>query len=993
MNGSPSERRLNKGKALNIRHGIILLAIAGGGLLTTLVSYDIWRDRAAAIEVASVRTQNLVLVLEEHTRQTLRRVDLSLETAADAVRRVSNPANTDRRTLAEQLRAALSDDGLIRAISLIDRDGQVYASTRPGAVAPTNAADRDFFIVHRERHDAGVFIGATVKSRVDGQWTLPVSRRLSNPDGSLAGVIVAIVEPAYFQRFYESIDTGTDGFVTMFLRSGWIVVRKPFNEAVLARPWHESPMFRVHVPNSDTGMVRQIVAATGIESLYSYRALKDYPVIVTVGRSLGDSLAAWRARAWRESILLVLAIALLFTGTRAMVRQLARNDAAQAGLRESQERFRQLAENIHEVFWMTDPAKNTMLYISPGYERIWGRTCESLYANPDGWIEAVHADDRAELKAAVAKQPAGTYDEQYRVVRPDGANRWIRDRAFPVRNPGGEVFRIVGVAEDITEERRLHDVLRTEREQQHRLIEMMAEGVVLIDRNGFYRLANAAAERIIGVPRAGIVGVRYDQVEWSRRNADAAPLPLSAHPFEQCRGGVARIEGAELAIVRPDGTIVEVALNCVRLNDPSGEFDGIITTFADISDRKRTEQAHRTLEAQLRQAQKMEAIGTLAGGVAHDLNNMLAAILGNAELARHESEAVYAVSQNLNEIVTASLRAKGLVEQILAFSRQRPLERRVIDPRLVVQETAMLLRATIPSSIEVVTRIVEPVPNMLADATQLQQALLNLGTNAWQAMETGGRIDIDIAAAVIDERLVAAHPELIRGPGVKITVRDTGNGMDAATLERIFDPFFTTKAPGKGTGLGLSVAHGVVRSHFGAISVESRLGAGSTFRIYLPAVASEAAVPMPHPGAGVPVRGNGERILYVDDERALVLFATRALERLGYKVRAFTSPTEAVSTFLGDPDSFDIVVTDFNMPDLTGVEVALEVKNLRPAMPVMITSGYIDDRLREEAARAGVVHLLAKPATVNELGEAVSRLLRKHPTAGTRPPKHDTVNT
>ncbi|MFN0298928.1 MAG: ATP-binding protein [Burkholderiales bacterium] len=826
---------------MNIRHGIMLFAIAGGGLFATLVSYDIWRDHTAAVEVASVRTRNLALALEEHTRQTLRRVELSLEAAADVVMRVSNSASNSGATLAEQLRAALHADGLIRAISVIDQDGWLDTSTRPGTVALTNGADRDYFIAHRERTDAGTFIGATVKSRIDDQWSLPVSTRRSNPDGSFAGVVVAFVEPAYFQRFYESIDTGINGFVTMFLRSGWIVVRKPFSEAVLARPWHDSPMFRVHLPNAESGMITQIVAATGIESLYSYRALKDYPVVVTVGLSLTDSLARWRAGLWVKGILLALAIAILFVGTRAMVRQLARNDAAQEGLRESEERFRQLAENIHEVFWMTDPAKNTMLYISPGYERIWGRTCASLYANPGEWFEAIHPADRVGMQAALAKQPAGTYDEQYRIVRPDGTNRWIRDRAFPVRAPDGEVYRVVGVAED-------------------------------------------------------------------------------------------------------------------------------------ISERKHAEESRERLEIQLRQAQKMEAIGTLAGGVAHDFNNMLAAIIGNAELARHDITAGQSVAHNLDEIVTASLRAKGLVEQILAFSRQRPVERRLIDPRLVVHETVKLLGATIPSGIDVTTSIIEPVPSVLADATQLQQVLLNLGTNAWHSMERGGRITIELKGMPIDEQLVQAHPELPPGPGVQLTVRDTGQGMDALTLERIFDPFFTTKAAGKGTGLGLSVAHGVVRSHDGAIAVASSPGVGTTFDIYLPALKTDAVAP-PSPGAVVTnLRGNGQRVLYIDDERALTLFATRALERLGYVVKAFTDATQALAALRSDPSSFDLVVTDYNMPLVSGVDVAVEAHKLRPDLPVMITSGYIDDNLRHEATRAGVRLFLEKPATINELGEAVFRL-------------------
>ena len=413
--------------------------------------------------------------------------------------------------------------------------------------------------------------------------------------------------------------------------------------------------------------------------------------------------------------------------------------------------------------------------------------------------------------------------------------------------------------------------------------------------------------------------------------------------------------------------------------------DSVISIVRDISERKQAEVVRAALEVQLRESQKMEAIGTLAGGIAHDFNNILAIILGNAELAREEVGAQPLALENLEEIIRASVRARGLVQQILSFSRRRPSERKVTYLEAVIDESVRLLRATLPARLTLEVHCDADVPAVLADATQIQQVVINLATNAMQAMRSGpGRIDIRLDSVLLDDALAAAHPALgamhARRPGrtVRIAVTDTGPGMDAATLARIFEPFFTTRAVGAGTGLGLSVVHGILRAHEGEIEVDSQPGQGASFAIYLPAAAAQAVAPEAEPGAGAPTatadQSSVQHILYLDDEPSLVLLVQRQLARRGYRVAGFTKQAEALAALRAEPAAFDLVVTDYNMPGISGLDVAREVRAIRADLPVMVVSGHVDETLLAEAAGAGVRELILKANGVDELCAALARL-------------------
>lgn len=396
---------------------------------------------------------------------------------------------------------------------------------------------------------------------------------------------------------------------------------------------------------------------------------------------------------------------------------------------------------------------------------------------------------------------------------------------------------------------------------------------------------------------------------------------------------------------------------------------------------RETQRAHEELQKtqrQLLQIQKMESIGTLAGGIAHDFNNLLAAILGFTELSLLDIPAESKAHEDMSQVLTAGKRAKALVSQILAFSRQANGKPKPIQIAPIAKEAIKLLRATLPSTIEIRQNISQHTGTVNADTTQIHQCLMNLCTNALQAMDDRGVLEISLINVELDEKFCAGIEDLTAGSYVRLTVRDTGRGMDKKTLKRIFDPFFTTKKPGKGTGMGLSVVHGIIKSHEGHITVQSEPGVGTTFQIYLPALESIAKV---RDEIERPVQGGTESILFVDDEAMVAEMGMQTLTRLGYSVTTRTSSIEALELFRVKPDEFDIVITDQTMPNMTGADLSVEILRIRPDIPIILCTGFSHTISLEKARALGIHEFVMKPVVGAELGQTVRQVLDKTPRA------------
>jgi signal transduction histidine kinase len=406
------------------------------------------------------------------------------------------------------------------------------------------------------------------------------------------------------------------------------------------------------------------------------------------------------------------------------------------------------------------------------------------------------------------------------------------------------------------------------------------------------------------------------------------------------------------------------------LEEPS--VGAVVMNFRDIDERKHAEAERARLEQRLRQAEKMEAVGRLAGGIAHDFNNILGGILGYAEMLAENAPPGSPLKRYADNVLTGANRASALVEQILSYSRSQRGKRVPVDLGGIVAETMELVRGSLPPGITLAADLSRPL-YVVGDATQLHQVTMNLCTNAIHAMGEGGALRVTLESADVAAERTLAHTTLRAGAYARLTVEDTGNGMDAATLERVFEPFFTTKEVGRGTGLGLSLVYGIVTDSGGAIEVASTPGRGSRFAIYLPRVeppelATDAA-------AGPIQRGRGERVLVVDDEEALLAVTSEVLKHIGYEPVACADGAAALAAFEAAPGRIDAVIADEVMPGLTGTELARALRRHRTELPIVLVSGYSGPMLTERALAAGITEVLKKPVQSRELAAALARAL------------------
>jgi len=520
--------------------------------------------------------------------------------------------------------------------------------------------------------------------------------------------------------------------------------------------------------------------------------------------------------------------------------------------------------------------------------------------------------------------------------------------------------RLIGA---LIESRQAQTELQKERERLKVTLQSIGDGVITTDVEGRVVLLNKVARTLTGWEPEEAIGRKLDEVfhivnEHTRERCE--------NPVEKVlqTGGTVGLANDTLLLAR-DGAERVIADSGAPIVDAGGNTVGVVLVFRDVTEKIK-------LETELRHAHKMEAIGNLAGGIAHEFNNVLGIIIGNAELAIGDLDTWHPVAENLKEIKTASLRAKDVVKQLLAFSRKMDTKREPVDVRVIVKETLKLLRAAIPSSIRIREVLPPQVDHVAADPTQIHQLLINLCNNAAQAMSEDGRLTIELNNVDLDYEAASKHPDLQPGPYVRFSVCDTGCGIPVDLLDRVFDPYFTTKDVGKGTGMGLAVVHGIVKAHNGAIDVESSVGEGTAFHVYFPASREEARQKEAETEM---LPGGHERILFVDDEPSIVSLCDKLLRQLGYSVSSSTDPIKIKELFEADPYKYDLVVSDMAMPRMTGDRLAKELIGIRPDVPIIICTGFSDKMSPDKAAKLGIKELINKPIMKLDLAKVVRRVL------------------
>jgi len=656
---------------------------------------------------------------------------------------------------------------------------------------------------------------------------------------------------------------------------------------------------------------------------------------------------------------------------------------AQQAQRNSEQQLRLLTSQIPGMVYVVhigSDGRREYRFVSEGVREIYGFGPDDLMRDPLLIARYRHPDDAAQLSQDVMTVLGDGNDlaGDFRIVLPNGQVRWVYRRSCEVARDASGVTR-VGVLLNVTERVEAQQALHANEALWKVALESAGDGVWDWDLSTGAEYFSPSILAMYGFGPHELTHLAQE-LDWLTHPDDVPQMQADRQAHFEGRVPVYRNEHR---IRCKDGSWKWVlSRGMVIARDESGQPLRMVGTHTDITELRQAEARRQVLEVQLRESQKMEAIGTLAGGVAHDFNNLLAAILGNLVLAREDLELAHPAHESLAEVHRAAIRARQLVQQILTFSRrqEQALVRQTLTP--LVEEGLGLLRSLLPAGVRLHASLADGL-EVMADATQVQQVLMNLCTNAWQAFAgRGGEISVSLRRRELDATEAEILGGLAPGSFACLSVVDDGPGMDAATERRIFEPFFTTKAPGEGTGLGLAVVHGIVQAHHGAISVRGHPGAGTRFDVWLPLLSQQAG-PSTEPATATPHAApepdeKGLHVVYIDDYEALVFLVGRLLRKQGYRVSTFDCGEAAVRWMQAHPqEPVDLVVTDQNMPGMSGLDVARELRQLRPALRLVMISGHVTDALVSEAAQLGVFRVMGKQDSMDALGSAIRTLIEE----------------
>jgi len=826
--GSKALSRIPLGRAL-IALGLVLVGInIASAIWDVRNAYD--RNERRALRDFS----NMTRLLAEQTAASLEAVDLILR---DAVRTgdAKQVADSLPRVREEFLRVPQ-----LGALLVLDARGEVLARSSDVPAFDPDVLERPYFAAHRDGGAAALYLGEPYRIAPSGQWRFVLSRRLSDAEGRLGGVVAAAIELEAFDRLYRTIDLGEGGFITLLSSKGTLITRIPDPGNVRGRKFPGGAiMAGVDRDGRFEGWTTSPISTERV--LLSTSTVRGFPLLVASGSHEGAVLAPWRDEAWLVFDRTLLTSAAMLALIALAAWGLARRERA---LARSWRRYQSMIEHSSDALILSRPTTGGIVYASPAIERVLGYSMGDLQGR-----------------------------EVMDLIHPESREAALRARADLLRVPG----------------------------------KVSVDEAKMVHKDGSWRW-----------------------IELTRANL---------------------------------------------LHEPS--VRAVVFNFRDITERKQAEAERQRLETRLRQAEKMEAVGRLAGGIAHDFNNILGGILGYAEMLAEKAPAGSPLKRYAENVLTGANRASGLVEQILSYSRSQRGKRVPVELGRIVAEAVELVRGSLPAGIRLESELPSSPLYVVGDPTQLHQVTMNLCTNACHAMEKGGVLRVVLDTQNLAAERTLAHNTLHAGAYVRLTVVDTGSGMDEATLARIFEPFFTTKEVGKGTGLGLALVYGIVTDSAGAIDVTSAPGRGSTFAIYLPRVATvEEQAPAGTEDPAPLAHGHGERVLVVDDEEALVAVTSEVLKHFGYEPVGCSDGNAALAAF--DSGRIDAVIADEVMPGLSGTQLARALRRRRADLPIVLVSGYTGPMLSERALAAGVTEILKKPVQSRDIASALARVLKFH---------------
>lgn len=837
------------------KRAIVVTVIA---LILLIIGFSVWKsvvEYRLRIRAAELQSRGYARALKEHTERAFGEADSLL---LEAIEHIKDHGGIDREN------SRLLRDFMIRrpraipqvsGITLVNRDGLLFAHSLDSPIKKSDASDREFFIHHSTHpEDDNLFISGPFKSRLHGKWRFTISRPVRSATGVFEGVVAIGFEMEYFRNFYASLDLGKKRRIVMIRKDGTLLLSEPYKETDFSVDFSKSILFRQHLPKAPQGTFHIAGGKALLESgsrIVSYESLVGFPVVVNASMGIEEVTANWREGTFKQAfVTLATSLALLLL-TILLLRQIKRIERAyylqaeqQDEIVKAKERYRLLVDNLPVVCWQADEHGKTH-FISRVVTKIEGYTPEEIYAGGDAlWLDRVHPGDLQMVSEAFKALLANgaVYDVQYRIRHKAGHWIWLHDFAYAT---------------------------------------MLQNGV---------RIAHGV--------------------------------------------------------------------------------------FSDVTARRQAEDERDQLELQLRQAQKMEAIGHLAGGIAHDFNNLLTPIMGYAEMATARIADHDPLAPKLAGIIAAAHKAKDLTQQLLSFGRRQPISTEVIDLNDVILSFNSILRRTIRESIRI-DLVLDPEGAFIkADKSQMEQIIINMTVNAQDAFnDAQGRIIIETCKVRMDGENARIHPGMVPGEYMLLSFQDNGCGMSADVMNHIFEPFFTTKQVGHGTGLGLSTVYGIVKQHDAHITVTSREGEGTSFRIYFPCCALLSLV-LPEAAAVARSRDAGAATILVVEDNGMVREMVREmLEGIGYTIITAVDPHSAIELLAGSSARIDLLVSDVVMPGMSGPELYEQLVVQIPSLKVVYISGYPINPSIRGGTLEDEVNYLQKPFTAEALLERIRQVL------------------
>jgi PAS domain S-box-containing protein len=955
----PASQSRDNGVRWIIASGVALIAAIALG---TAILVSEFRDRARTDAKRVLSTT--AYIIAEHCEGAFQSVELVQRNVIERLQSFGITSSEDLdRTMSGfdahlMLKDMVSGAPQVDAMVLVNSSGRLVSSSRAWPMPDTVETDREYFKALTSDRNLPLFLSEPARSHRTGAWTSYLARRLVGPNGEFIGMIVGVMELRRFEQFFGTISIGKDVAIALFRSDGILLARDPHIEAAIGRKGDQDTLFR------DTWSL-----ADGEDQLVSLQALTHYPVVVSVSTSTSAALAQWL----NEAKVIVAAVGLAALSIGAFLLLVVRKMGQ--GIRQSRQRLRgqklQLdtaLNNMPQGLLMCD-SHNRVVLCNRRYMEIYGvpadmvaRGCTRLELVAHHFATGLLAGDAEQQMAAFSQRAALKAPYTRTVETTDGRTISIINHSIE----GG--FR-VSTHEDITARRRVEQERDRSRDFLDRIIESIPVTVFVKDARSLrYILINRAGEKLWGLPREQLVGRTPHEI-FDKETADT----IVEHDRDMLRSHP-DLYVPEHSIKTPRNGVRVVTSNRICVRDQNGDVQYLLGVIEDMTERK-------GVEDQLRQAQKMEAVGNLTGGVAHDFNNLLTVIIGNLDLLREDIAGDPAAEQKIEAILQASERGADLTRLMLAFSRRQPLQSKPVDVNRLIRNTARLLSRTLGEAISIELQPGTEVAHALVDESQLETALLNISINARDAMPEGGMLTIATRNTELDADYAALHPGVAAGAYVQIEIADTGVGMSPEVVQRVFEPFFTTKAVGKGTGLGLSMVYGFMKQSNGHVSVYSEVGQGTVFKLFLPvAQRPEAPARGPKPAAQQPARHAGDAvILTVDDNPEVRATVVVQLQGLGYRVREADNAHSALQ-ILDSMDRIDLLFTDIIMPGgLNGKELATKARSRRPDLKVLFTSGFPGTSTGPGTRFDDGDVLLSKPYRKHDLAKAVEAILAPRP--------------